>query len=132
MGEKSKQFNQILNSKLITSTKQDTTLLYEIINEDPRNRIDLRLTDYVSKTVKEECDKLEKNTSSIIIYGQDQFNQMFFKQYTPCKFDTQMNELRGFKRVYVQFMREKYHQTLAPSPDNFNMEFDLKRVESNY
>lgn len=130
MTEAENKYYHRLDSSLITSPKLDSNLLFELDNKDSRNRITFKLSEYKTKTV---CDNnVEANSSKIIVYGMNQFNQMYVKTFSVCKFDNSLNELRGFRKVYVQLKREPFHPSLNKVPDNFVMEFNLKIVKSNF
>ncbi|RNA18594.1 hypothetical protein BpHYR1_047985 [Brachionus plicatilis] len=126
MTETENKYYHRLDSALITSPKLDSYLQFELENKDPRNKIAFKLTEYKTKTL---CNS-EKNSSLITVYGLNQFDQMYVKQFTPCKFDNRIYELRGFRKLYVQLSREPHHPSVNPVPDNFVMEFNLKVIKS--
>lgn len=126
MSETENKYYHRLDSGLITSPKMDSNLLFELENKDPRNKITFKLTEYKTKTL---CDNV-KNSSLITVYGLDQFDQMFVKKFTPCKYDNRIYYLRGFRKVYVQLSREPYQPSVNPVPDNFVMEFNLRTIKS--
>ena len=131
--EKSKYFYR-LDSVLLASPKIDSILLFEMVNEDSRNTIVGRLSEYSFLTKKQECiDETAHNTSMITIYGIDQYNKMFVQQYTPCQYEPKAVkpiEFRGFKKIYIQFYRDPFDEKLKRKVDEFVMEFNLKLVQS--
>lgn len=123
-----------LDSTFFASPKLDTSLYFEMINQDYRNIISAKLTQYNFVTKKKECeDELSQNSSVITIYGINEFEKMFMQQYSPCSYDlasVQPIEFRGFKKIYVQFYRQGYHVKLNPKVDEITIDFNLKIVQS--
>ena len=107
-----------------------------MINQDQRNVISAKLAQYDFVTKKKECDEeLSQNSSVVTIYGVNDFNKMFIQQYTPCQYDSKLVksiDFRGFKKIYVQFFRQGYHNKLNTKVDEFAVDFNLKIVQSKY
>ena len=107
-----------------------------MINQDFRNLISAKLSQYTHSTKKKECeDDLHQNSSLVTIYGVDEFDKMSIHQYSPCSFDpvsAKSIEFRGFSKVYVQFSRQAYHTKLNPKVDEISVDFNLKLVQSKF
>ncbi len=116
---------------LLSPKYQDSALLFELINEDKRNIITGRLTQYDAK--KDDCINLNSNSSLITIYGfSSASNEMFVKQYWPCdQQPVELLEFRGYERLFVQFYREPFHPQSRPKVDDFRFDFNLTPVKSS-
>ena len=105
-----------------------------MVNQDHRNVISAKLAQYEFVTKKKECEEeLNQNSSVITIYGVDDRDKMFVQQYFPCQYDPKLVkpiEFRGFKKIYVQFIRQGYHAKLNSKVDEFAVDFNLKLVQS--
>ena len=126
------KWNYGLDSFLLLSPKyQDSALLFELVNEDKRNIITGRLTQYDAK--KDDCSSLNSNSSLITIYGfSSSSNEMFVKQYWPCdQQQIELLEFRGYERLFVQFYREPFHPLSRTKVDDFRFDFNLTPVKSN-
>jgi hypothetical protein len=125
-----------LDSTFFASPKLDAALYFEMINQDYRNIISAKLSQYNFVTKKKECeDQLSQNSSMVTIYGINDFDKMFIQQYSPCSYDpalAQPIEFRGFNKIYVQFYRQGFHAKLNPKVDEFMIDFNLKLVQSKH
>jgi hypothetical protein len=125
-----------LDSSLFASPKLDNALYFEMINHDYRNTITAKLSQYTFKAMtKQECEKKDSSSSVITIYGIDQYDKMFLKQYTSCSYDQKLIdsfEFKGQKSVYIQFYRDELNAQSNPKVDEFVVDFNLKIVQKHY
>ncbi len=115
-------------------SRKESVLLFELNIKEKQDKIKLAFNKYTLNNIKLCQGENTHNSSMVTIYGVDEFNEMFIKQYSACNFKESVIdqvdnfELRGFEKVFVQFYRfSDDHVEFVP--DEINIAFNLQAVK---